>query len=722
MIFRRRSYVIHTGISALVSLIIIFFAGALFTALDYDFAVLTALSISLILFFTAVERASIIRSEPIRDIIWSLTANAVIAVMVPMLIGSIHAVLRGQIDIIGGAVMYLAVTVPVTVSSMFFGIRFGLTPRTPLRRRLRAVIFWISTLILALLPGYFTNQLYSYGWQFGFFPGFVWDDHIQLGSRYWLSQGWLILCSMVLLLDAHIADTRSVSTFIERLRIRQRLYKTKPLILLLYAALGTGFYFTGFILSEHSLQDTLPITLTSHLTNIRTDTTLSHDEQKLLLRQMQRDREYIAAVAGNGYEVKLDLYPSEEMLGEMIGTRTASIAKPWRGSISMAYENIASLRHELVHIALARYGSFPFGISWSTGLTEGIAVALEDNYDGIRDCDEYAARILQLGLADGVQQVMSFSGFASETSGKSYTLAGSFCKYLLRRYGSAAFLKLYGSNNYIDTYGKSLTDLEREWIASLRQWQTPMTRFDSLRTRFYFDRKSIISEIDLRGLGRMMHKADMLFAEKEYTAAEQIYAAVMRSSDRLDAVRARILCRLRTNDVKGALSILNELRSERPNTALHILRGDCYFLSGDTSHAMMQWRTALDLELSERQTTSAFIRCYYLSRIECDSARTLLRKLYYGKKLTANDLPSFATEMHVDNKNYHAAKCALLFTVFLSQGQIQNAYKAAKLGISFTDTSTRPDDRYQRILAKRFADFINETSGLFPADLQPPVK
>ena len=48
-------------------------------------------------------------------------------------------------------------------------------------------------------------------------------------------------------------------------------------------------------------------------------------------------------------------------------------------------------------VLLRENGSWPFYASWSTGLTEGAAMAVEYEYDGIFTLDEHAANILRLG-------------------------------------------------------------------------------------------------------------------------------------------------------------------------------------------------------------------------------------------------------------------------------------------------------------------------------------
>src|SRR5207302_390287 len=56
------------------------------------------------------------------------------------------------------------------------------------------------TLIMSLLPGYFSGRIYTYGWQYGYFPGFVWDEAMELSTGYWISRIIEIALIVILLI------------------------------------------------------------------------------------------------------------------------------------------------------------------------------------------------------------------------------------------------------------------------------------------------------------------------------------------------------------------------------------------------------------------------------------------------------------------------------------------------------------------------------------------
>ena len=83
-----------------------------------------------------------------------------------------------------GLVFYLEIAYPSAILGGMFGLAFSWL----VKKRSKAVIFfiafWSITLFLSFLPGYFNPQLYTYGWQYGFFPGIVWDESLELTNSY----------------------------------------------------------------------------------------------------------------------------------------------------------------------------------------------------------------------------------------------------------------------------------------------------------------------------------------------------------------------------------------------------------------------------------------------------------------------------------------------------------------------------------------------------------
>lgn len=614
----------------LVSLAIIFFASPLFRILGFEYSGFIAIACSIHLLYYSATLAAGKKDVDAWHIIKSIWLPVFILANVPLLISLVSALFIPNCSLWDGLIFYIEIVYPTALIAMLCGVWFAINKWPPKKRNIYIAIFWIVTLLISLLPGYFSARIYTYGWQYGYFPGFVWDEAMELSGGYWISR--LIEVGVI------ISWLFQQSVLKHPVAVNKKMFTTWQ-----YWLMGLANTLFGLTLSNQFFDSNLENYLKKEVTisyvhlHYRFNT-FSDDELLVVKYNVHQYAKEIDSIYGLQNSSKIDIYVflNSDDLYEYVGTREASISKPWKRSIYITKQNLNSLKHEMVHVMLSAKGKFPFDISWTTGLTEGAAVAAEDDYDGIRDCDEYAARILQMKLSGGVKNVMSFSGFASEASEKSYTLAGSFCKFMLENYGAKNFLASYHSGDFDDLYGDNALDsLEKKWIASLAPFQTGIDEFDSARIRFYFDRRSILKDPCLRRIGKLMKEANAQFAKNNYVFADSLYAVVLKESDRLDAVRGRVSCKLRMHDPDAALALLDTLLAATKTSAaaaLHLLRGDVIILSkGKLSDALDEWWKALWLQLNDRTFLAAFARLYCLGNTVDTAKAEKYISLLYGE-------------------------------------------------------------------------------------------
>lgn len=666
----------------LISLCIILCASPIFRVVGFEYASLISLAVSIHLVFYVSEH--ILQKGNLIASLRTVAHPASVFIAIPFVLGVTNGLLTSQCDLLMGTLFYAEIVIPTAVISVLLGIHYSWMYERPLVRWIRVSVMWLATMVLSLLPGYINPQIFTYGWQYGFFPGFIWDPAIELNSAYWWSRLLALLFAIGFLIDDYQLIKAGAKTWKEKIKVRQTnfwqngIFVSVPIFISLML-----LSHLGITRSHRHIQQELSKTIDVKGSVVIhcNDSTFTYDELILLKYNCSLYSDSIRSFFGikDNRLTHLYIYSSEEEMKKFVGTANASIAKPWMNELHVAKENLNSLKHELVHTLLAPYGSFPFDVSWSTGLTEGAAVAVEDDYYGIRSQDEYSARILQLGLVNGVKDIMSFAGFASESSGKSYTLAGSFSKYLITSYGSAKFLKLYGSRDYDIVYGKSIEALEREWITSLKPLQTPMNKYDSLRTRFYFDRTSIVNEPCLRRIGRMMKKGRELYDSSRFTESLQIFSEVIHeNSDNLSAIRGKALSLIQINDPLSAIRTLSEANGTNTH-ALHNLKGDCYMLSGNLVDAREEWRHAMKIELSSGSVQSAYLRYHYLTTLENDEYISTLKYLY-SPTLKSSEILSSITLPKPDSANPSArvGYDVLFYRLSRDAGLIKDAIRYAE--------------------------------------------
>lgn len=573
---------------SVVCLLVVAFGSPIFRILGFEYSAISALLLSLTIGFRSAAVSSSDRSTFYHNLIAGLGLW-----LVPLTLSTLSLLFISNCSYWEGLLFYLKVALPTTLLAVVFGTAIGVLSRSRRRAVLLFGLFWILSFILSLLPGYFFPQLFTYGWQYGFFPGLVWDEYIELGRGYaWHLAEWGLLATIMIVIST--PRQRSL-TWWSRI----------GMMLAVYAALWHFRSENRVTTSHATVEDELSSTLLADNALIHFEgASLTTEEQQLLIKDVTwyvhdiRDRLALQDTTA----IDIYLYPDVESLYRLVGTRSASIAKPWLSELHIAKENLHSLRHELVHVLLREWGSFPFYASWSTGMTEGVAMAIEPSYDGMHTLHEHASAILRTKRSEGVQRVISFTGFASGASTTSYVLAGSFAKYLLEHYPPQEFARAYLTLDFEESYGRNLVALESEWKKLIQPLSAHMDRYDSLRTEFYFQRSSIIDQPCLRRIGRLSRKAQLAYKDHRYEESEQLYREIFNESRSVSSFRGVLNSLARRGKIDSARSLL-----AADKLTAHPQRLSLYMMKGDLINAVY-YDTLIATELSSGSVLTAYAR------------------------------------------------------------------------------------------------------------------
>ena len=187
------------------------------------------------------------------------------------------------------------------------------------------------------------------------------------------------------------------------------------------------------------------------------------------------DRLGLAAGAGPD-RIQSYLYPNPDVKARLTGARTTSVAPVWLDTPQvhlLVRRAEASLGHELAHVFSRPYGLPGLKASWSPGLVEGWAVALEppapspSAHDLVRAATATDTTDALSLTADAVAQRLTPWGFWTGRGAVSYAAMGSFVRYLLDHYGPARLRAVYAWGNVEAVYGRSLDALVAAWAQSL---------------------------------------------------------------------------------------------------------------------------------------------------------------------------------------------------------------------------------------------------------------
>jgi hypothetical protein len=173
-------------------------------------------------------------------------------------------------------------------------------------------------------------------------------------------------------------------------------------------------------------------------------------------------RAWLALPEGAGAPIVSYVFRSASEKGDLTGAARTSIAKPWLGAMYIHDQGYPHgvLKHELVHVLAAKFGSFPFRASsrsplaMNTGLVEGLAVAADWRADEL-SVHGWARAMREVGVAPDVRDLFTASGFFSQSSARAYTLAGSFVRWLADTHGIDAVKAAYraGDLSVVDDPG-----------------------------------------------------------------------------------------------------------------------------------------------------------------------------------------------------------------------------------------------------------------------------
>jgi Flp pilus assembly protein TadD len=551
-----------------------------------------------------------------------------ILLLVPLAVGTVNLFIVRNCSYGEGMLFYILIP-GITV---FWSVGLAMACAVMVRR---AVVVYslliVATLLYALYVGYSSPQIYSYNFVYGFFPGFSYDEVLTITPRLLLFRLVTIVAGLFLFDLAGFAGQKGRAALPNLPAGRwkkARLFVTGLLLLAVwFLRVSLGFETTGESL-ERELGSTYS---TEHFRIYYARDSYSATEIGWIAALHEYRFSQVETALQIRFHGKITsyIYPDADTKLRLIGTRTTNIAKPWRREIHLGKSSLeGTLKHELVHVLAGQFGMPVIRAHYHIGLVEGLAMAVDPDF-GNRTLDQYAAAIREFKLVGDPRPLISPLGFATRASSVSYVLMGSFCKYLIDRYGIVLFRALYGGKSPADVYGKSYDGLVDEWQTHLAATSIP----ESWRkhVEYYFDRPSIFAKECAREVAkrneagyRNLDLNNPGAAISDFSAAlvtswnTESYAGLIRSSfnaGRYDTVVE--LIRARATDSLHRSSLIN----------LDILYGDALWYRGDAAGARKAYGELLGFDISENLDDAAAIR---LTATEDDDLRAALPAYIVG--------------------------------------------------------------------------------------------
>ncbi len=314
----------------------------------------------------------------------------------------------------------------------------------------------------------------------------------------------------------------------------------------------------------------------------------------------------------------------------LMGASQVYMAKPWRNEIYVQHARFPHpvLRHEIAHVIAGQFGDpifhmsvgtrFGLPVAFNVGLIEGLAVAGDwpDHRSQLTPHQSVKAMI-ELGVAPPIDQILSTS-FLTFSPSRSYTVAGSFVRYLLDSYGPARLRVLYRTGgDFMAAYGRPQAQFVADWRRMIDQVKLPPHAAELVRERFR--RPSILHRPCPHAIARRMHEVQGLIGDGRLARALDVMRQICSDAPdepRYQLALARLLLRSGASSaakpvldrLADAPEVSSTLRAEalgdlaelavhaddRTGAAALLDRATALPLDDDTRRSLMARRFALD--------------------------------------------------------------------------------------------------------------------------------
>ncbi len=492
----------------------------LFDVLGYDFAFAMGLATA----FAAVDvghgaaaaaRRHGAQPAPARIFARGL-GGALGLLLLPLAASLLNAVRVRNCNLSAGLVFYALLPVGTALFAAPAGTLAGLWFER--RGRVVAYLLPVLSILWTLLRLYFDPPVFAYDPFAGYFPGPIYDEAMQPPARLL----WFRLACLVWV-GAAVATHFAVRTFRDRdhLGPRARMGRIAIAAMLLGAG-GVLFVGRGTLLGSHVTRGTLNRELSretrsahfivrSHASAAAADIDLLHRDLEFRHHQLRR----ILGVEPTG-SITVSVFPDSALKKDLVGAGGTLYAKPWTREIFIQADRFPAsrLRHELAHVFAGAFGDPVFGVAlaltpWprlASGLIEGVAEAADfGDPSGRTTVHQDARAMIANGQAPPIDKVVG-AGFSTLSGARAYTMAGSFCRFLLDTFGAEKLRALYRSaGDFSAVYALPLAALDRRWREFLESQDLPAE--DRARARERFRRGAIFQKVCARELAARVAQA-----------------------------------------------------------------------------------------------------------------------------------------------------------------------------------------------------------------------
>ncbi|MEM6646666.1 MAG: hypothetical protein AAF730_10470 [Bacteroidota bacterium] len=470
----------------------------------------------------------------------------------------------------------------------------------------------------------FHPQFYTYNHLFGGVLGPIYDEELAVrGGLFWF-RGLTLLWALLF------------ASLGRMLRVR------RGGGLLLLAALGiVGIYANGPRLGINTTAESIQQQLGSRLATPNFDiyydaAALSEAQVRELAYQHEYAYERFVALLGDPVEARIQsyLYPSPEVKADLTGARYTNVAPVWLTEpqthvLLSSFQRVFA--HELAHVFSRAYGLPVLNASWSVGIVEGFAVALEPPEGIPSPSEQVAASALGTkampeavtDLAARIGPTLSPLGFWTGRGAVSYTTMGAFIDHLIATRGIDAMQAVYARGDFAEVYGLTTDTLATQWAEAIQQ-RSIIDRMAGPLVQRRFARLSLFEQPCPHHIPRhrrLFREGLAAEASGDTSAARHAYAGALALQPQYESALLRWgWLTVAQDSAQQVVERLAALPRDRFSVALHRLHGDAFAQAGQPDSARAAFRTAYDLTPTYQPGVQADLLIRYHRTEPTDSA------------------------------------------------------------------------------------------------------
>lgn len=208
----------------------------------------------------------------------------------------------------------------------------------------------------------------------------------------------------------------------------------------------------------------------------------------------------------------------------------------------------------------------------------------------------------QLKIAPKMSQIMGL-GFWTQASSQSYTLAGSFVRFLIEKYGVEKAKRVFPTGNFKEVYNKSLAELEREWKDFLET--VPLTEADLAIAAHRFNRPSIFQKPCAHEIAQLSADAWRAYYRTDMSTAIRLFEQVYQfDPDNPRHLRGLMYAHYQAKDYPSTLGWTSRIIAH-PEASMNRVaeaknvEGNVHWQRGEREAALSQYQEVFALHTSD---------------------------------------------------------------------------------------------------------------------------